>query len=208
MLFMSLSFAQLKVAVMDTGFKLEYLNSLPTCVKYNQNINDTHGHGTNVTGLIQKYANSNNYCFYIYKVFLVKDNRATIKAIQDAIHHRVHIINYSGGGVYEDKEETRLIKKFLDSGGIFIAASGNDSRSLSKKCDYYPACADKRIVVVANTQKSSNYGTPVDIFIDGKDKEAYGISLSGSSQSTAIYTGMFIDYFLKNIKVLKQPTDK
>jgi subtilisin family serine protease len=208
LLIISLSFAKLKVAVMDTGFNYEHINSLPTCVKYTNNIDDDNGHGTNVAGLIQKHAGKGDYCFYIYKVFLIKDRYATIRAIENAIHNGVHIINYSGGGLQEDLLETAVIKKFLDKGGVFIAASGNNSNNLSKKCNYYPACSDSRITVVANTQPTSNYGGPVDIYLNGKDQEAYNVSLSGSSQSTAVYTGMFINYFLKNTKVLKQPTDK
>jgi hypothetical protein len=199
----------LKIAVLDTGFQYQNINNIPTCKKYNISINDTQGHGTNITGLIQTHAGEGDYCFYIYKVFGTKDNTSTNRAIIDAIKNGVRVINYSGGGYGEDIVESALIKSFLDMGGVFIAASGNDRRLLSvDHCKYYPACADSRITVVGNEANTSNYGSMVDIVLDGNLKTAYNITLSGSSQATAIYTGKFVNYYLKNAKVNKDTTDK
>lgn len=57
---------------------------------------------------------------------------------------------------------------------------------------------DKRIVVVGNKDsfgtriKSSNYGKLVNRWEIGENQEAYGITLTGTSQATAVATGKLI----------------
>lgn len=201
----------IKVAVLDTGFNYEHINKIPTCIKYDKSINDDNErkHGTNIVGLIQKHAGKVKYCFYLYKIWSKTDPQASNRAIIDAINNGVHIINYSGGGKSFDSLEATLVKQFLNKGGVFIAASGNNSDRLQPlNCNYYPACIDPRIVVIGNKAKSSNYGTVVDVVLDGNNQEAYRVKLSGSSQATAIYTGMFLNFIFENTKVFKKTTDK
>lgn len=192
MLLISLAFAKtVKVAVLDTGFDKTKITNVPMCESFNDDSHDVHGHGTNVVGLIQKHAGKDGFCFYIYKV-IPGTAEQTIKALADAIAKKVDIINYSGGGPTNNSMENQLVKLHIDLGGVFIAASGNSKKELTKdKCNFYPACSDPRVIVVGNNANRSNYGPMVDHIMDGNEAEAYGIKMSGSSQSAALFTGFY-----------------
>ena len=214
---------QVKIAVIDTGFGY---NKLPKdanlCYWGHKDFTkkglryigedsfipvDTVGHGTNIVGIIEDYANkfNVNYCIVILK-FYSKDQtnhqnlRASISAINFANDQiGADIINYSGGGPDSDPEEQMAVTRFLNRGGKFIAAAGNDGKKIgSGDEDYYPAMYDKRIVVVGSTDKYgipskwSNHGNFVNRWEIGENVEAYGITLSGTSQATAIATGKIL----------------
>lgn len=73
------------------------------------------------------------------------------------------------------------------------------SNESTRLCDYYPAMYDDRIVVVGNGTSqnsrvpSSNWGTYVDSWFDGMNKSGeYGSKMGGTSQATAIQTGIII----------------
>lgn len=175
---------------------------------------DNHGHGTNIAGVIDKYA-SGYYCLVIIKYFdhvakLGEDTHnleRTVSAIKYAANIHADIINYSGGGEDTSKEEITAVKDFLDHGGTFIAAAGNDHSELAgedpkthKHYAYYPAMDDERVMVVGNgdgkekEQRSptSNYGEWVDVWEHGENVTGNGITMTGSSQATAITTGKVV----------------
>ena len=212
---------QIVVAVIDTGIRDE---SLPYLCKdrvdfSGKGIYDTWSHGTNVAGLIERGANGADYCQMIIK-FTDPLQDKSISALNNirlsfryAIDHKVDIINYSGGGESPDDEEKKLVIEALDAGITLVVAAGNEHSNLNKKCDYYPACYDKRIIVVGNLgvngkrAKTSNYeksyklnGKLIKVpknrvikhFVIGTDQEANGIKLTGTSQATAIVTGRLI----------------
>lgn len=221
------------IAVLDTGFgySQESLNIKHLC-KYghkdftNDNeyvfgLNtvdkvpkDMHGHGTNVTGLIEKNASTKNYCFVILKVFSLNpyaDNlKSEIEAIRYATNVKADFINYSGGGKALEVEERLAVKNYLDSGGIFFAAAGNDNNDLGK-IPYYPALSDSRVIVIGGLNndnekfKPSNFGKRVDFMEKAVNQNAYGLTFSGTSQATAISTGKYLFIKEKNmIKVRKE----
>lgn len=117
---------------------------------------DTHGHGTNIAGVISGYAGDSNFCLVILQYYspTAKGNdnlKNTVKAIKYAQQIGAKIINYSGGGAERAEEEAKAVKDFIDNGGIFVAAAGNERSDLSEE-PFYPALDDPRVVVVGNAE--------------------------------------------------------
>lgn len=195
----------IKVAVIDAGFKGQYKDMVKLCKEDHASftdsspLTDTHGHGTNIAGLINDNAGDSGYCLMILKYFANNTNNMdnSLHALRYAILNRVNIINYSGGGPVKSDVECSLVVKFLDMGGILVAAAGNEGKDM-KLQNYYPAMCDKRVIVVGNLNEdgsrapSSNYGEPVDVEVVGTNRKSLNIKLTGTSQSTAIVTGKIV----------------
>lgn len=207
------------VAVIDTGFSFSIFTVGAKLCQYghkdftsNQKFEkrytktpvpiDTHGHGTNVGGLIQKHGGNADFCLVILKYYDASASDATnMKNSVDAINYATRIgadyINYSGGGPTTDPSETLAVKKFLNSGGKFIAAAGNNGSDLNFN-PYYPAVSDPRVISVGSTDDegrklvSSNYGYQVKVWEVGEKQTGFGITLTGTSQATAIVTGKIV----------------
>lgn len=165
---------------------------------------DEHGHGTHIGGIIDKYARqtNNSFCLVILKYYSPNANgydnlSNTIKAIDYARKIKVDFINYSGGGVDSSDDEKRAVKEYLDGGGIFVAAAGNEYSNLAN-LHYYPAEDDNRVIVVGNGfgpadhAKSSNWGDRVNEWEDGFSVKMYAHYMTGTSQSAAIATGKMV----------------
>lgn len=183
----------------DRQFTKNYMTKTPVPL-------DVHGHGTNIVGIIDDYARKAhiNYCIVIIKYY--SDDQPgwlnlaiTIQAIKYATNIGVDFINYSGGGPQTDPAEKLAVKKFLDKGHTFVAAAGNEGEELGKfGSAYYPAMEDKRVIVVGNLCKNgvkcktSNYGSVVNRWEVGEDVTAFGITMTGTSQSTAVVTGKLV----------------
>ncbi len=176
----------------------------------NQNINDEHGHGTHISGIIHRLAPEAQLLPLKYydpskKQSLAPNGlgniSATVQALKYAIQMHVDIINYSGGGGGKDPEEERAIKEAEKAGILVIAAAGNEGHS-SDKTGFYPASYHYRnIISVASIDDkneilaSSNYGvSTVDLAAPGKNiisdipGDLQG-SMTGTSQATAFVTG-------------------
>lgn len=221
------SYAKLVVAVIDTGLDRSVvdLSQKPSDDWYSNGIckyghkdftttglHDRHGHGTNVSGLIHKYAKGNNYCQVIIKFYdpTARNNSNLlnmISAIKHAVKLEVDIINISAGGEEASEEEKEAIKEALEKGIKIIAAAGNGGYSLDTK-GYYPATYDERIITVSskannNTRlPTSNYS---ENFVDyeeyGHEQVGeYGKPMTGTSQATAITTGKEISRIFKRIR--------
>lgn len=171
---------------------------------------DLMGHGTNIVGLIEKYANKEDtYCFvvikwYSGKVGVEEKDNALEGAIQYAVNLKVDIMNISAGGSGYRPKEYKAIVEYLDSGGLVSAAAGNDGANLDiPGNNYYPAMYDKRIMVVGNIYlngsrvESSNYGMVVKYWETGYRANAFGLTLTGTSQSCAIHTGKVVNKLRK-----------
>jgi subtilisin family serine protease len=161
---------------------------------------DQDGHGTHIAGTIDQYA-TGDYCLIILKYYKPYDYDGNIKRTVQAIDYarQIHadIINYSSGGVEPFKKESMAIKKFIDEGGTFVAAAGNEGSDIDLY-HYYPAQDDDRIIVVGNGKsdyahsETSNYGRRVNRWENGNNVLAYSHIMSGTSMSTAIVTGKIV----------------
>lgn len=207
----------IKVAVIDTGFgysgsnantkhlcKSEHvdLTSKQVYSKYD-NVGfvplDSHGHGTNIAGIIDNNLKNENYCLVIIKYWASNEynDENSLKAIAYATKIHADIINYSGGGTAKDEKEVKLVKAYLDQGGIFVAAAGNEKMDLTVQ-GYYPAMDDPRVKVVGAIDTDgdkatfSNFGKRVNFWEIGEKVEGNGLVLSGTSQATAVETAKFV----------------
>lgn len=205
------AYATTKIAVIDTGFDFNSKWSIQPklCATGHKDftgygIQDVHGHGTHIAGLIAKYAGDADYCLVIIKFFhneLAKNNNvvSSIQAINYAVDQNVDVLNLSMGGVSFISEEYNAVKRALDAHILIIAAAGNEGKDFDKQT-YYPALYDDRIVVVGAIDKnadrvpSSNYGNKVDAVEQGESvlstvpNNSYS-RMTGTSQATAIHTG-------------------
>ena len=211
---------KIKVAVVDTGLDLKdprFKNHLcPTGHKNfvpGKTIDDNHGHGTHVSGLIEQFAYGSNYCLLIYKYY---SESATgqqnldreILSFQEAINNGADIVNFSGGGPEFNELEYLIIKNHPKV--TFVVAAGNEHQNLDVHGnEYYPASyfLPNELVVSANDHEGfrmsfSNYGSKVTDSELGEDVLSFLPGnrmgkLSGSSQATAIKSGKLVDKMSK-----------
>jgi thermitase len=199
-------------------------------VKNEANPVDDHGHGTHVAGIIGAVLNPKTGTAGIaQKVSILPvryysdanpgpvNLRNTIRAIEYAVSKGAKIINYSGGGPEFSEEEYLAIKKAEAQGVFFVAAAGNEKQNTDLVQNYYYPSAYRlsNILSVAATDihnqllKSSNWGkVRVDVTAPGENiystlpmnKGKYGF-MSGTSQATAVVTGLAALMLSKNPKL-------
>lgn len=200
------------VAVVDSGLK-SIDPKLPLCKTGHKDFTGqgtildkgSLSHGSNVAGLITKHAGLGNFCLVIVKVFKQVDEDYVMEpaqyfaALKYVAELRPALVNLSLSGIGPLKDETRLLKEILNAGIVVVAAAGNNDFNLDVKgCIVYPACADSRIFVIGNKVGTvSNTGSVVDYIVDGQNATAGGVTLSGTSQSAAIFSGQAVAGALK-----------
>ncbi|MCZ0931833.1 MAG: S8 family serine peptidase, partial [Oligoflexia bacterium] len=146
-------------------------------VDNNSKIQDYHGHGTHIKGIIA--AQGSPRCEIIgvapyVQIMTLKyfeegadsshNITNTIKSIEYAVKNGADIINYSGGGPGANQNEKAAIAKAADKGIIFVAALGNEGSKIGEKFKYYPASYKLPNIVSVQSHndkeervKSSNY---------------------------------------------------
>jgi subtilisin family serine protease len=230
----SISFAKtVRIAVIDTGFDFKsdwativdlhpFLRKPKLCPTGHKDftgkgIQDNHGHGTHIAGIIAQYANNADYCLIILKFFNKAGNSqepllTEIEALKEAIKLNVDVINFSGGGGGHSKEECSVVKYALDKKITMIAAAGNESKNINKH-PYFPAMCDSRVKTVANITKNNQYSKTSN-FTDfrphskflfrEKGEKVQSIMpnntigyMTGTSQATAIRTGKLVKNWKK-----------
>lgn len=191
-------------------------------VDNNNDVSDSHGHGTHISGIIKKEYqrhHSDNAPAPSVRLMILKyySPRAadsenilnTAKAIEYATKMNAQIINYSGGGSNQYLKEFKAIETASKKNILFIAAAGNNSMNTDDK-KYYPANYPlENIISVAATDNKgelvsfSNYGSnTIDIAAPGKliysslPNNTYGI-MSGTSQATAFISGVAASLIVK-----------
>lgn len=204
----------LKIAVVDSGLDITDTRlSEQLCPTGHKDFTgyglvDSVGHGTFVTGLIEKYAGSGNYCLVIYKYYspLVEPKtnlENEILAFKEAIKNGVNVINFSSGGPHFDKEEYTVIRN--NPNVLFVVAAGNDGQNIDfEENSYYPASYFlKNEFVIGNITldnqraPTSNWSSRITEVEVGEDvcstAPDHKIDCgSGTSYSTAIRTGKII----------------
>ena len=143
-------------------------------VDNNNDIQDRHGHGTHIAGLIAATGKTKKApeCQMIgvapkIKLMTLKyyDESAngsnnvknTVKCIEYAVANGAHIINYSGGGPGDNEDERAVISKANDKGILFIAASGNEGSEIeAKRSKYYPASYNLPNQISVNSKNNQN----------------------------------------------------
>lgn len=180
----------------------------------NNDLKDSHGHGTHIAGIIAAQPTTSNTFhgvsdqaelmilkYYDPKAFGENNLLSSVEAIYYAVKMGAEIINYSGGGGERSLDEEKALRWAQSRGILVIAAAGNEkSNSDIKK--YYPAGYGLTNIMSVtahddnkNILPSSNYGVySVDIAAPGKSIEStlpgkgYG-KMTGTSQATAFVTG-------------------
>ncbi len=185
-------------------------------VNNSNRIDDNHGHGTHIAGIIgAEGGNGFGITGIASKVSLMvlkyydpkspgNNLENTIKAFNYATQMRASIINYSGGGTDYSQKEYEAVRKARSQGILFVAAAGNE-RSNSDQQKYYPANYDLDNIVsvtAINPQlqvlSSSNYGVH-SVHVAAPGEEIYSTlpgnsfgTLTGTSQATAFATGLAV----------------
>jgi thermitase len=170
-------------------------------------VEDEHGHGTHIAGIIDTTARRENvkYMSLIYFRNGIDGESAlknSIDAVRYAIRMKVDIINYSGGGNLPNSVEKAVFEEANRQGILVVAAAGNES-SNSEKRPFYPANYHlPNILSVTATDgrpggllPSSNFGKrSVAVAAPGKEIRStlpgggFG-TMTGTSQATAFVTG-------------------
>ncbi|HMN69585.1 MAG TPA: S8 family peptidase, partial [Bdellovibrionales bacterium] len=197
-------------------------------VNNNNKLDDDHGHGTHIAGIIGAEGGNGigisgvspkvslmALKYYDAKGSDVNNLVNTVKAINYAVDKNCNIINYSGGGIAPSPEEKTAIERAMKKGILFVAAAGNE-RSNSDIRKYYPAdyglpniLSVTAIDRFKNVLPSSNYGEQtVDVAAPGNDiistlpNGQYGF-MTGTSQATAFATGVAALVMANNTQLRK-----
>lgn len=194
---------------MDTGINLPVSTNLNRCNPSldkdftGYGLHDVDGHGTNIANIIADRTVGTDSCIIIVKFFdkrmdtMNKTGELTQslrKAYEYVITLNPFIINMSFAGDGPIPGEKEAVLTLLNNKTYVIAAAGNNKRKITKKeCTIYPACIDDRVIVVGNTTSDlTNYGDRVNVWIDGSNITAGGITMTGTSQAAAIYTATVV----------------
>lgn len=183
---------------------------------------DTHGHGSNIVGIIGESLNPKTHCVLSIKGLDPKANSGDVmESIFKSYRYvlsdtSIRYLNLSLGGIEFSAIEKNLIKRMLVRGIKVIVAAGNERQDLDKCyirrnrkiCNkYYPASYREEFkfdnfYVVKSRASSTNYGKVVtDTFSGvniGPKYLSYVPKMTGTSQATAQKTAQL----LKNVVLI------
>jgi subtilisin family serine protease len=194
-----------RIAVVDSGVDTlpENLHLCPSGHRdfTNTNLKDDLGHGNAITSIIASHLPEKGACIIIVKVFSRhRTNHAlsVIEGLRYVVSLNVQYVNLSLAGLKPLLKEEFYIRRMLAQGKTIIAASGNNGFNFSRiGCVVYPACYDKKIIVVGDTERKFNKGAGVDRYEDGSKQYVGGLLSEGTSLATAHATGLLVAKRLK-----------
>lgn len=129
----------------------------------------------------------------------------TIREIDIAISNKVSYINMSVSSNAFIQEEKDILKKAVDLGIKIAVAAGNLNHNFSDNCQDYPACYDIKsdnFKVIGSCKgvkytSYSNFNGPVKYCRDGDNVTGAGITMTGTSQATAVFMADWISGIIK-----------
>lgn len=194
------------IVILDSGISLEqskqpYMCDHGVLSTFDDNGIDEHGHGTNIVSLISPKINIQTTCLTSIKVWIpTKDINGDnyMAGLKIAVDLSPKFLNISMTGTEKMQLESDYLLKILANGGTIDVAAGNEHKDLSANCFSYPACyrnslpsyLRRRFNVVGSSTTNSNFGGPVNVYLDGS--RVGTPILSGSSQATALMTASLI----------------
>jgi subtilisin family serine protease len=188
-----------RIAILDTGIKSEWKDHKAFCrdghVDFtSKGINDIHGHGTNIAGILAERIDLNKNCLVVLKHWHSQTTNHTgfyIKALKHIVEQKFSVTVLAAGGSAPIFGEKDLLSQIP----VVIAAAGNEALDLSKQCRSYPVCfyLPNVIAVGATDLIVGNRNGPVKVYERGHMVSGFGVMLSGTSQATAIYAAKYIN---------------
>lgn len=191
----------------------------------NNEVQDEHGHGTHIAGLIAADSPQFQGVAPGTKVMILKyyDPKApiggnlmtSVRAIKYALRMGAHFINYSGGGLDPHPAEKAALLEAEKKGVLVVAAAGNENSNADALAFYPASYGFSNILPVMaigpdkNRVASSNWG-PKSIRLSAPGEQILSTYLegqlaymSGTSQATAVVTGIAV--LLREKKNLREP---
>ena len=181
-------------------------------VNNNNKIQDTHGHGTHVSGIIA--AQGPPHCEIIgvaphVKIMTLKyyeegadsslNIKNTIKSILYAINNGADIINYSGGGPGANQSEKSAIAQAADKGIIFVAALGNEGSKIGEKTKYYPASYNLPNIVFVQSHNEKEERVESSNYIESRSLEPKRVQTApGENIISTLPSPFYLQGKLKN----------
>lgn len=189
------------IIVLDTGISSIQKKSKALC----KNINDINNldkfvpsksHGINIFNLIETKINTKKYCIYP----IMYDHTAGMGEYLNKLKAAEYIknavaLNLSVSSEGYNLQEEIIIKRLIEKNIVINAAAGNNSLVINSKseCKYYPACLRVKFTKNFNvvTSNSGVYSNTYNIFptYEQNGTNVGEPKLTGTSQSTAIFTG-------------------
>lgn len=197
------------VAIIDTGISSSLLNKPFMCKDMHADftgmgINDSHGHGSNIAGIIANKLNPKTHCLLIIKYWHTTQNPWGMYRLYEVFSSVLSYIeavkpayvNYSSAGFGFSTREFNVYSKLIDNGTKVVVAAGNDMKDLDEGCDTFPACyffnEPNFYVVRASKSTLSNKNGPVNVSRPGNNVCGFGRCLTGTSQAAAQFTADLI----------------
>lgn len=180
---------EVRIAVIDTGFSNanQYKLCKPVTTILGSAGNETPKHGSLMLSQIAKGLQGSNlkYCFLLYDVSSNSgnlDDFSSAKGIFEAIKDKADIINMSYSGENKYYLEASAIDLAVSKKIILVAALGNNGKK--QGCNTYPACYNKKVVIVSNKDDYASDDIQVDYYVQPDP------GTRGTSYSAAIMTGI------------------
>jgi len=194
-------------------------------VGQNHDLEDHHGHGTHISGIINQFGTllpelqlmTLKYCDPMHTK--VNTVQTSVEAIRYAVRMNVDIINYSGGGTIRSLAEELALKDAERKGILVIAAAGNESRNTDLH-GFFPASYPMPHILSVAAVDQNNQLLPTSNFgLKTTDLAAPGKSIvsalpggtfgpmTGTSQATAQVTAIAALTLSYQQKLFKQPLE-
>lgn len=188
--------SRFQIAVLDTGIKDEWKHHKAFCKEGHKDftgygLQDAHGHGTNISGIIAKQIDLDKNCLVMVKYWEYTSTvESYMKALRYIVQKGYEMVVFAGGGYMAIPGEKQLIQKMK----LMVAASGNEGLNLSANCVSFPSCfyLPNVIVVGASDLVIGNKNGPVKVQELGVSQTGFGITMSGTSQASANHAARLI----------------